>query len=205
MLSVRVVLRAHSQKNMFTSNITWVGTNCQHIMLCNIMLHFCHSLYYNNKLKFSSSEFLSSPYFIHDTSCIIDLTSTGCPWVPTSLQLKSLMTLTCQYSILQCIRSCRFIIIVTSATLSFFFSRAYFLEFYAFSALTLLVGHQEEHPACKNWLMGCWCGYLSGVMCRLFAYGLADATAISKLYHLLPYLNPDWFYLSGTCLSRFPG
>ena len=27
-------------------------------------------------------------------------------------------------------------------------------------ALTLLVGHQEEHPVCKNWVMGCWCGYL---------------------------------------------
>ena len=25
-------------------------------------------------------------------------------------------------------------------------------RFVAFSALTLLVGHQEEHPACKNWL-----------------------------------------------------
>ena len=24
--------------------------------------------------------------------------------------------------------------------------------------------------------MGCWCGYLSGARCRLFAYGPADAT-----------------------------
>ena len=32
----------------------------------------------------------------------------------------------------------------------------------AFSALTLLVGCQEEHLDCKNWLMGCWCGYMSG-------------------------------------------
>jgi len=47
----------------------------------------------------------------------------------------------------------------------------------AFSALTLLVGRQEEHPAYKNWLMRCWCGYLSGARCRLFAYGPADATA----------------------------
>jgi len=28
--------------------------------------------------------------------------------------------------------------------------------------------------------MRCWCGYLSGARCRLFAYGLADATAIPK-------------------------
>ena len=47
----------------------------------------------------------------------------------------------------------------------------------AFSASTLLVGRQEEHPACKNWVMRCWCGYLSAARCRLFAYGPADATA----------------------------
>ena len=46
----------------------------------------------------------------------------------------------------------------------------------AFSALTLLVGRQEGHPACKNWAVGCWRGYLSGTRCRL-AYGPADATA----------------------------
>ena len=32
----------------------------------------------------------------------------------------------------------------------------------AFSALTLLVGQQEGHPAWKSWVVGCWCGYLSG-------------------------------------------
>jgi len=48
-----------------------------------------------------------------------------------------------------------------------------------FSALTLLVGRQEGHPACKKtewWVVGCWRGYLSGARCRL-AYGPADATA----------------------------
>ena len=45
-----------------------------------------------------------------------------------------------------------------------------------FSALTLLVVWQEGHPACKNWAVGCWCGYLSGARCRL-AYGPADSTA----------------------------
>ena len=43
--------------------------------------------------------------------------------------------------------------------------------------------------------MRCWCGYLSAVRCRLFAYGPADAAAISKPHHLLPHLNPYWFYL----------
>jgi len=47
---------------------------------------------------------------------------------------------------------------------------------YAFSALTLLVGWQEGHPACKKQSGGCGRGYLSGAMCR-FAYGPADATA----------------------------
>ena len=50
----------------------------------------------------------------------------------------------------------------------------------AFSALTLLVGRQEGHPACKNRVVGYWRGHLSGVRCRL-AYGLADATATHYL------------------------
>jgi len=37
-----------------------------------------------------------------------------------------------------------------------------------FSALTLLVGWQEGHPACKNWVVGCWRGCLSGARCRLY-------------------------------------
>ena len=48
---------------------------------------------------------------------------------------------------------------------------------FAFSALTLLVGRQEGHPACKKLKeVGYWRGYLSGVRCIL-AYGPADATA----------------------------
>jgi len=50
--------------------------------------------------------------------------------------------------------------------------------------------------------MRCWCGCLSGVRCRLFAYGPADATAIQKPHRLLPHLTPDKFYLSGTGLPR---
>ena len=37
----------------------------------------------------------------------------------------------------------------------------------AFSASTLLVGHQEEHQSCKNWVMRRWSGYLSGARYRL--------------------------------------
>ena len=47
----------------------------------------------------------------------------------------------------------------------------------SFSALTLLVGWQEGHPACKKtWAVWCWRGYLSGMRCRL-AYRPADAIA----------------------------
>jgi len=56
-----------------------------------------------------------------------------------------------------------------------------FSETWAFLVLNcihnLLVGHQEAHPARKNWVMRCWYGYLSAARCRLFAYGPADATA----------------------------
>jgi len=50
----------------------------------------------------------------------------------------------------------------------------------AFGALTLLVGQQEGHPACKNWVVGWWHGYLFGARCR-FACGPADATATHYL------------------------
>jgi len=44
--------------------------------------------------------------------------------------------------------------------------------------------------------------WLFGVRCRLLAYGPADTTSIPKPHRLLPNLNPDWFYLSGTSLPR---
>ena len=56
-----------------------------------------------------------------------------------------------------------------------FCSYLWFITF-AFSALTLLVGRQEGHPACKKLSCGVLHGYLSGARCRL-ACGPADATA----------------------------
>jgi len=55
-----------------------------------------------------------------------------------------------------------------------------FSHIYVFSAWMLLVGQQEGHPACKNWVVGCWHGCMSGSWCR-FAYGPADATATHYL------------------------
>ena len=62
----------------------------------------------------------------------------------------------------------------------------------AFSALTLLVGWQEGHLACKNWVVGCWRGYLCGARCTL-AYGPADATVscFSKIQIVFTFLVPS--------------
>ena len=69
----------------------------------------------------------------------------------------------------------------------------------AFSALTLLVGRQEGHLACKK-LSGevlAWLSVWRGVQTCICP---ANATATHCL--LLQY-NPDWFYLSGTGPPRF--
>jgi len=89
----------------------------------------------------------------------------------------------------------------------------------AFSALTLLVGRQEGHPACKNRVVGCWCGCLSGVRCRL-AYGpswchchsLSLAPVKSRLvlpfWYRLTRVVPDKGPLNGcvcVCVLQFNG
>jgi len=50
--------------------------------------------------------------------------------------------------------------------------------------------------------MKCCCGYLPAARCRLFAYGPADATAISKPHQPLTHLNPDWFTF---LVQTYPG
>ena len=65
-----------------------------------------------------------------------------------------------------------------------------------FSALTLLVRHQEGHPAFKNWVVGCWHGYLSAARCRL-AYGPSDATVPLTVSSLVKsrYVSPFLYWL----------
>jgi len=70
---------------------------------------------------------------------------------------------------------------------------------YAFSGLTLLVGRHERYPACKNWVMRCWCGYRSGMRCKWSAYDPADATATPSF---LASLKSRMVYLSGASLPR---
>jgi len=72
-------------------------------------------------------------------------------------------------------------------------------DYNAFSALTALVGRQEGHPAWKNWVVRYWHGYLSGVRCRWFRFGPADATATPS--SLAP-VKSRMVYLSGAGLPR---
>ena len=65
-----------------------------------------------------------------------------------------------------------------------------------------MLGVRKSIRPVKIGVIRCWCGYLSGARCRLFAYGPASATAVPKLNRLLPHLKSDWFYLSGTGLPR---
>jgi len=68
----------------------------------------------------------------------------------------------------------------------------------AFIALTLLVGRQEGHPACKKLSGGVLSWLLSGARCR-FAYGLADATATHCLLVL-----PFWYWLTRVVPDKGP-
>jgi len=51
---------------------------------------------------------------------------------------------------------------------STFLSIDYFsCHYFPFSALTLLVGQQEGHPACKNWVFVCWWWWFDWSFARL--------------------------------------
>jgi len=77
--------------------------------------------------------------------------------------------------------------------------------------LTLLVGRQEGHPACKKtewWGAGMVISLERGAdlhMAQLMPVPLT-VSCFSKIQigftFLLPRLNPDWFYLSGTGSPR---
>jgi len=66
------------------------------------------------------------------------------------------------------------------------------------SALTLLVGRQERHSACKKLAVGYWHGCLSGARCRL-TYGPADAaaTCFSKIQIGFTFLVPAHLGIPG--------
>jgi len=68
-----------------------------------------------------------------------------------------------------------------------------------------LGGRKGIRPV-KNWVVGCWRGYLSGARCRL-AYGPADATATHSL-SLVPVKSrlvlPFWYWLTRVVPDKRP-
>jgi len=72
--------------------------------------------------------------------------------------------------------------------------------------LTLLVGRQEGHPACKKYgIMRCWRGYLSGARCNWFA--ILHMVQLMPLppHHLLLQQNLEWFILLVLAYLGCPG
>jgi len=53
-------------------------------------------------------------------------------------------------------------------------------------------------PACKNWVVGCWHGYLSGVRCRFQMAQLMPLPLTISCSSKSRLLLSSWFYLSGT-------
>jgi len=71
---------------------------------------------------------------------------------------------------------------------------------YSFSALTLLVGRQEGHPACKkNWVVGCWRGCLMPLPLTISCSSksrLVLTFLVLPLWYLLIRVVPDIFLKS---------
>ena len=70
------------------------------------------------------------------------------------------------------------------------------------------LGIRREHLACKNSVIRCWYGYLSGVRCRLFAYGSADATESPNPIIFASFISrlvlPFWYRLTHVVLAKRP-
>jgi len=72
------------------------------------------------------------------------------------------------------------------------------------------LGSRKGIQPVKNWVVGCWRGYLSGAMCR-FAYGPSDATATHCL--LLQSIQigftflvlPFWYWLTRVVPDKVQG
>jgi len=69
---------------------------------------------------------------------------------------------------------------------------------YTFSALTLLVGRQEEHLAYKK--VEWW--FLVGSEVQIVCMWSSWCHCVPTPHHLLPHFKPAWFYLAGTSLPR---
>jgi len=67
------------------------------------------------------------------------------------------------------------------------------VEICGFSALTLLVGRQEGHPACKKMIDG-MLGWLSGARCSVAYAQLMPLTLTISCSDKSKLVFPSWFY-----------
>ena len=63
--------------------------------------------------------------------------------------------------------------------------------------MTLLVGRQEGHPACKYWVVGCLRGYLTGARCS-WCHCLSLASVKCRL------VLPFWYRLTRVVPEKWP-
>ena len=57
----------------------------------------------------------------------------------------------------------------------------------------MLVGRQEGHPACKNTVLGCWCGCLSGASADLH---IAQLMPLPLTFSCFRLVLPFWYRLT---------
>jgi len=70
------------------------------------------------------------------------------------------------------------------------------------SALTLLIGRQEWHLACKNGVVGCWHGIYLGRGADLHTAQLMPLPLTVSCSYKSRLVLFSWLYLSGTSSSR---
>ena len=66
----------------------------------------------------------------------------------------------------------------------------------------LLVGSKEGHPACKNWVVGCWCGYLSGARCIWPSWCHCHSLSLASVKSR--FVLPFWYRLTRVVPEKGP-
>jgi len=110
------------------------------------------------------------------------------------IPVTELSTVTVSCVVVDSERLCSAVHWILSASLQVTFCTCFLYYNSAFSALMLLVGWQEGHPACKKTE---WWG-AGMVNCLERSADLHMALLMPLPLTVLLQWNPDWFYLSGT-------
>ena len=77
--------------------------------------------------------------------------------------------------------------VLSVLSISYVFTYSYYMfvcvscfGLFPFSAWTLLVGRQEGHPACRNWMLVCWWWWFDWICARLIAPVVTTTSIILK-------------------------